>query len=32
VLGELDSQTGADLAMLSVVVRSLHGLDSRKAA
>ena len=32
VLGELDSQSGADLAMLSVVVRSLHGLDSRKAA
>jgi glutamate dehydrogenase len=32
VLAEIDSQSGADLAMLAVAVRALNGLDSRQAA
>jgi NAD-specific glutamate dehydrogenase len=32
VLAEIDSQSGADVAMLAVAVRSLNGLDSRQAA
>jgi glutamate dehydrogenase len=32
VLAEIDSQSGADVAMLAVAVRTLNGLDSRQAA
>jgi NAD-specific glutamate dehydrogenase len=32
VLAEIDSQSGADVAMLAVAVRALNGLDSRQAA
>jgi hypothetical protein len=32
VLADIDSQSGADVAMLAVAVRALNGLDSRQAA